>query len=127
MDVPASHVDLLEGTHTAALSTISPSGAIQTTAVWYLFDEGRLQVSVQAARKKYRNLLARPQVTFFVIDPASPYRYLEIRGTAHLAEDPGYEVRDRIFDRYGLDPARIDAAGTGRIAITIAPNTINIR
>jgi PPOX class probable F420-dependent enzyme len=102
-------------------------GAIQTTAVWYVFDEGRLQVSVQAARKKYRNLLARPQVMFFVIDRASPYRYLEIRGTAQLAEDPGYEVRDRILDRYGLDPARIDEAGTGRIAITIAPNTINTR
>ena len=38
-------------------------------------------------RQKLRNVEARPQMAVSIVDPADPYRYLELRGTVEQVVD----------------------------------------
>ena len=44
MSYPEAALDLLQAPGTAILSTKTPSGAIQSTAIWYLFEDGDLKI-----------------------------------------------------------------------------------
>ena len=69
--MPESHRDLLD-TPVAAFSTIGPMGYPQTTAVWFLNDNGRIVVVIHPDRQKTKNLQATPKCDFFIVDPANP-------------------------------------------------------
>src|SRR5215207_1623780 len=81
LDVPDTHVDLLEAPNTAVLTTIGANGQPQSTAVWFLVEDGVLKTSITTDRQKYRNLSRNPKATLFVLDPTNPYRTVEIRAT----------------------------------------------
>ncbi|MEO1060100.1 MAG: PPOX class F420-dependent oxidoreductase [Actinomycetota bacterium] len=123
-DIPESHRDLIEGTHTAAIVTIGPDGRPQTSAVWYLYRDGRLQVSITTDRQKYRNLVARPAVGFFVLDPSDTWRYLEIRGDATIEPDPEQAMVVAIVEKHGGDPAVYVRPENERVVVTIHPTRI---
>jgi hypothetical protein len=54
---------------------------------------------------KHRNLLANPQVTFCVVDPKMPMRYIEIRGYAQIGDDPKGTLSRKMFRRLsGKEP-----------------------
>ncbi|HRE02334.1 MAG TPA: PPOX class F420-dependent oxidoreductase [Ilumatobacteraceae bacterium] len=125
MSYPASHLDLLQTPPVVALSTITPKGAIQTTAVWYLLDDdGELRVSLSDGRRKFHHLRANPTVNVFVVDPANPFRTLEIRGTAEIAPDSDGALRDKVGRKYGADLTAFDQPGETRWAITIRPDRV---
>lgn len=125
MAYPDSILDLLEGTTTGILSTVAPSGLIQSTAVIHLFEEGTLMFSLSSARKKTRNLLADPRATYFVIDPANPYHFVEVRGRVTSEVDSDFTYRTKISERYGMDIAQFDAPEDIRYVFTMHPEVIN--
>ena len=88
--VPDSHRDLLDAA-TAILATNGADGKPQVTAVAFLFDpaDQRVKISLNDTRQKVKNLRRDPNATLFILDPANPYRTLEIRGRAelHLGRD----------------------------------------
>ena len=92
--VPSTHTDLLDAS-VATLATIGPDGRPQVSAVWFLAEDGVVKVSLNVARQKTKNLAANPAVTVFILDPANPARYLEIRGDATLEPDDDYAFADR--------------------------------
>ena len=95
LTIPDSHRDLVTST-TVALSMINDDGSIQTTAVWVLLDDdGVLRTSLAKNRKKYLNLLARPQATVFAIAADNPFHTLEVRATV--------EIEDEYPDDIGID------------------------
>ena len=99
--VPESHRDLL-GSPIVTLATSAADGFPQVTAVWFFVDDGDdVTVSLNSSRQKARNLERDPAATLFFVDPASPYRTLEIRARAEITPDPGYAVADRLKDKYG--------------------------
>lgn len=125
MMYPESHRDLLDAPGVLALSALTASGAIQTTAVWYLLDDdGTLLVSANSARAKVRNIQEHPTVNAFIIDPANPFRTLEIRGTATVTSDPDYAVRERIGAKYSADMSTFDPPGSTRWTIRITPDKV---
>ncbi len=124
MSYPASHLDLLQAPGTAMLSTLTPSGAIQTTAVWYLLDGDELKFSLNASRKKTQHLLANPVVNVFFLDPQNPFRTLEVRGTASLTLDDTFELRDKVGKQYSADVASFDEPGAVRYAAVITPTRV---
>jgi PPOX class probable F420-dependent enzyme len=120
-DVPASHRDLLDS-DVATLATIDVRGFPQLSGVWFLFDEGEAKISLNTARRKTKNLEARPQCSLFILDLANPYRYLEIRGRARLEPDPDYDFADKVGAKYGGTDLRvIDRPGESRVVVTIEP------
>jgi PPOX class probable F420-dependent enzyme len=88
--IPDSHRSLLDAP-VGELATIGPDGLPQVTALWFLFDpgEGLVRFSLNTARQKVKNLSARPVASFLVLDPASPYRTLELRGRVEIQPDVG--------------------------------------
>ncbi len=128
--IPESHRDLLD----APIATLATAGAdgfpqvTQVTAVWFLVDDhGNVAVSLNTARQKTKNLQRDPTATLFFVDPATPYRTLEIRARAEITPDPDYAFADRLKDKYGPggDVRGTDRPGESRVAIRFIPVKVN--
>ncbi len=127
--VPASHRDLLEAPGVGVLATIGPTGRPQVSAVWYLLDDDDLiKLTIRADRQKIRNLTARPEATFFLLDPVDPVRRtLEVRATTELTPDEDYAFAGRIGAKYGTDLRGRDQPGDRRFVVTLRPDRVNYR
>lgn len=127
--VPDTHIDLLRAPGVAQLATIGPDGRPQVTALWYfLDDDGTIRISVSSARQKYKNLVARPVGTLFILDPTNPMRFIEVRGDVTIEADPDYAFADRVVAHYGnpFDMRAIDTPGTMRHVVTLHPTKVNV-
>jgi len=122
LDIPANFADLLEAPGTAVLTTVGAGGQPQSTAVWFLIDDdGVLKGSVTTDRQKYRNLIRNPKATLFVLDPANPFRTVEIRATVELVPDPDKAMLPKFAARYHTPVEAIDAPGSERITLAFSP------
>jgi PPOX class probable F420-dependent enzyme len=119
--IPESHRDLLTAPGIATLSTVGAEGFPQVTALWYLLDGDVIRTSVMTSRQKYKNVVAHPKATLFIMDPANQYRTLEIRAEAVVEDDPQLELLDRIVRHYGQDPDNFPAPREGRVVLTLRP------
>jgi PPOX class probable F420-dependent enzyme len=122
--ISASHRDLLENSHPVAFATVGADGQPQVTAIWAMLDGDVVRTSLHQSRQKYKNLVAHPQVTLFVIDPQNPYRTLEVWGTAEITDDPGLEFLQRLLQRYGTDLEHFPAPTDNRVVITVHPTRV---
>ncbi len=123
---PESHQDLL-GADVAMLATIGQDGYPQVTALWFLFDDdGTLKLSLNTTRQKVKNLQAHPECTFFILDPANPYRTLEIRARAEIAPDSDYAFARKLGVKYGgVDFSTNDRPGETRVVVSLQPVKVN--
>jgi PPOX class probable F420-dependent enzyme len=123
---PASHRDLLEAAHVAVLTVVTPKGQLQSTAIWYLLDDdGKVKMTSTGDRRKVRNLRSDPRLALLVMDPANPYRTIEIRGTATIELDTDLVLQKKVGVKYDDDVTSHDPPGTVRYVITIEPETVN--
>lgn len=125
MEIPASHVGLLDAP-VATLATIDPKGRPQLTAVWFLAEDGVVRISLNEHRHKVRNLRANPAASVIILDPASPYRTLELRGRAEVTPDPDYEFADRVGAKYGADLREMGQPGDVRVVVTLIPEQVSV-
>jgi hypothetical protein len=51
-------------------------------------------------------------------------RYIEIRGTADVEDDPTCAMRDRVAAKHGYEGAAFDPLGTVRVQIHITPTKV---
>jgi PPOX class probable F420-dependent enzyme len=116
--LPASHHDLLDRPVVAALTTIDAQGRPQSTAVWFLHEDGVLRSSITKERQKWRNLASNPHCSLLIIDPDNPQRTIEVRAEAELEADPDYVAVGRIATQYGADPDQFRAMGGERYTVT---------
>lgn len=124
-DFPESHRDLLDA-QVGILSTVGSTGIPQTTAIWFLHDEGELGSWLSDARVKVKNLLQRPEFSFFILDVANPQRYLVVRGRAELTPDTDFVYGERIGKKYGADLRGMLREGETRYKITF-PGRVSVR
>ena len=124
--IPASHRALLDAP-VGVLATLGADGLPQVTALWFLFDEADevVRFSLNTTRQKVKNLRARPVASLLVMDPATPYRTLELRGRVDLQPDPDYAFADRVGQKYGADLRTMDRPGETRVAVTLRPAKVN--
>ncbi|ETB36098.1 pyridoxamine 5'-phosphate oxidase [Mycobacterium avium subsp. hominissuis 10-5606] len=122
--IPASHRDLIEAPGIASLSTIGPDGYPQVTALWYLADGDTVKTSLMTSRQKYKNVVAHPKATLFIIDPTNPFRTLELRADAAIEDDPDLELFDRIVRHYNQDPDNFPAPRDNRVVLVLTPTRI---
>jgi PPOX class probable F420-dependent enzyme len=123
--IPDSHRDLLDAP-VATLGTIGPDGRPQMSAVWFFADGDTVRLSLNRARQKTKNLLARPQASVLILDTADPDRYLELRGDVSIEPDDDYAFADSVNHKYGgLDFRILDKPGESRVVVTIEPVRIH--
>jgi PPOX class probable F420-dependent enzyme len=123
-EFPPEFHDLLDAQF-ATLATIGKDGGPQLTEVWFLFEDGKVKISLNDSRLKTKNLRARPQCSLFILDLANPFRYLDVRGKAVFEEDDDYEFATRVGAKYGgADLKEHDGPGDRRVVVTIEPTNV---
>ena len=123
-DFPDSHRDLLDAKF-ATLATIGKDGGPQLTEVWFLFEDGKVKLSLNDARLKTKNLVARPQCSLFILDLQNPFRYVDVRGRARVEPDDDYAFAERVGAKYGgVDLREHDGPGEKRVVVTIEPTNV---
>jgi PPOX class probable F420-dependent enzyme len=118
--IPDTHRDLLNA-QVGVLGTIGACGRPQLSAIWFLAEGDTIKLSLNTARQKVKNLQANPGASLLILDPASPYRYLELRGDAEISPDPDYVFADKLGAKYGSDLRERDKPGDVRVVVTITP------
>ncbi len=121
---PETHRDLLQS-DIAMLATIGRDGFPQVTALWFLFDEGTLKLSLNITRQKVKNLRAHPECTLFILDRANPLRTLEVRARADVSPDDNYTFANKLGQKYGADVRQMDGPGVKRVVVALQPVKIN--
>jgi PPOX class probable F420-dependent enzyme len=119
-EIPETHKDLLNA-QVAVLGTVGANGRPQLSAVWFLADGDTVKLSLSNTRQKTKNLIANPQASLLILDPANPYRYVELRGAAEVTEDDNYAFADKVGAKYGADLRERDQPGDVRMVVTIKP------
>jgi len=123
-EIPESHKDLLSA-QVGVLGTVGASGRPQLSATWFLAEGETVQISLNTTRQKVKNLQANPKVSFMIIDPANPYKYVELRGDAEVTSDADYAFATKLGAKYGgADLRERDKPGESRVVVTIKPARI---
>nr|BFD84104.1 hypothetical protein StreXyl84_35050 [Streptomyces sp. Xyl84] len=92
--------NLLDGPVFVVVGTVQPDGSPQLSPVWVKRDGDDLLVSTTVGRRKTKNLERDARVSVVVQDPASPYEYAEIRGTAEMTTEGGRDLIDELSVKY---------------------------
>src|SRR5512139_2679785 len=85
--IPKTHQDILLSRPIGHLATIRPDGRLSVNPVAVMWDGVHVRVSTLKSRQKYRNLQRDPRVAISIPHRDDTNRYIEIRGTAELADD----------------------------------------
>ena len=119
--------EFLQGRHVAAIATENADGTIHMTAVWYLFEKGRLFIATSSRTKKAQNLAARPNASV-MIDSRKPgtERGVNAAGRAELITGKeSQEINRRIHSRY-LSAAALEDPQIGPVFASFDDVTIQI-
>lgn len=122
--IPDSHRDLLDA-QIATFATIDRNGRPQLSAVWFLAEGETVRISLNTTRQKVKNLRRNPACTVFILDPANPFRYLEIRGDARIEPDSDFAFAGKVGEKYGTDVRAFDRPDDSRLVVTLEPTTVN--
>lgn len=105
------------------VATIGPDGAPQSSPVWVGTDGEHLQFSLTTNRQKHRNLVEDPRIAVSLLDPATPYEYLEVRGTVTIEPDADNAFIDRMTRKYTEHEAYPwHEPGDERVVVTVRPD-----
>jgi PPOX class probable F420-dependent enzyme len=115
--------DLMESTALVHVATVGPKGEPQNNPVWFGWDGDYIKSSQTKARQKYRNVHREPRLALSLVDPANPYRYLEIRGeVVHIEEDPENDFINTMAKKYmGVDVYPMHQPGDERVFVYVRP------
>ena len=102
------------------LATTMDDGSPQVTPVWFNTDGEYILINSAKGRVKDRNMLARPLVAVAIMDPANPYRYIQLRGeVVAITEEGGREHINALSLKYRDDPVYPGPADETRVTYTI--------
>jgi PPOX class probable F420-dependent enzyme len=95
--------EFLKSLHNGVLATNRINGPPQSSAVWYLYEDGKIYIASLADTAKYHNIKRDPRVSICVDGGHSDARAVTIYGTAELVEDESAwpdDIMFRIARRY---------------------------
>ena len=84
---------LSEGTRTAKLAFVSPSGRPLVSPVWFIVEDGCLVFNTGKETAKGKALARDPRATICVDLQEPPYAFVQVQGNAELSEDPAELLR----------------------------------
>lgn len=102
--LPKAVVDLLVRPNAAVIGTVRPDGTPVTVATWYLWDDGRILVNMDAGRRRLSYLRTNPKVSLTVLDPDDPGTHASLQGRIALEDDPDLSGIDRLSVHYTGNP-----------------------
>ncbi len=124
-EIPADYEDLLQ-IPVGAITTIGPTGYPQSSAVWFLYEDGLIKVSLREPNQKVTNARVSPKGTYLFIDPANPYRTLEVRGDLTVEVDTDVAFLRRQLAKYGTTPEEFGRGTDNRVVLTLTPKRVRV-
>jgi PPOX class probable F420-dependent enzyme len=112
-----------KGRNFAAVSTLLPSGIIQSQILWVGVKDGSLVINTETHRKRYENIQRDARITVLIRDEDDPYRYAEVRGRVERTTT-GDEARqhiDELAQRYTGGDYPPEAIKSERVILWITP------
>ena len=99
--IPESHLELIDGPHVVALTTLMPDGQPQTTPVWCNRKGEYIFINVMKGFRKEKNMRLNPKVSLLVYDLKNPVHNIEIRGlVVEMCEAGAVEHNDELARLY---------------------------
>lgn len=92
--------DVIDGSHVAVLATSNRDGRPQSSVIFIKRDGDTVLFSTIKGRLKTRNMTRDPRVSLVVVDKNNAGRYVEIRGTVDITDDPDKTLMYEMYDRY---------------------------
>jgi PPOX class probable F420-dependent enzyme len=118
---------LLDAPTYAVISTRNSDGSILSTVIWVDTEGDELAVNSAVGRAWPTNLERDPNATLLLMDPANPYHFVEVRGTASGTTDGADEHINRLAKKYlGQDEYPFRQPGEERIKFTIRPTKVRL-
>lgn len=87
--------ELATGKNFASITTLLPSGRMQTQTIWVHVQDGKIVMNTETHRVKTTNVRQDPRITVLIRDEQDPYRYAEVRGTVS-ATTVGEQAREHV-------------------------------
>jgi PPOX class probable F420-dependent enzyme len=117
----------IENPYYAVITTVRADGSPHSTVVWVDMDGDDLVFNTAVGRAKEVHLKSNPHVSVAVVDPANPYKWVAISGTAKLETEGGETMIDRLSNKYqGKDyPREWMAPGEVRVTGRITPDKVD--
>ncbi|MEV6647961.1 PPOX class F420-dependent oxidoreductase [Amycolatopsis sp. NPDC051371] len=115
--------ELATGKNFAAVTTVLPSGRLQTQMIWVDVEDGEIVLNTETHRAKAHNVARDPRITVLIRDEQDPYRYAEVRGTVTGVEN-GERARrqvDRLARKYTGDDYPPDNIKSERVILRVTP------
>jgi Pyridoxamine 5'-phosphate oxidase len=105
IEIPKSHLDLIDGPYVVALSTVMLDGQPQTTPVWCNRKGDYIFINVMKGFRKEKNMRLNPKVSLLAYDPKNPLHNIEIRGCViEMTEDGVVQHNDELAQLYLKKP-----------------------
>ncbi|KPI28496.1 PPOX class F420-dependent oxidoreductase [Streptomyces sp. NPDC048253] len=103
--LPPEAVELLGRPNPCVMATLRSDGAPVSTPTWYVWDDGRVLISLDESRVRLKHLRRDPRLTLTVLDSDDWYTHVTLIGrVAELHEDEGLADIDRISTHYTGKP-----------------------
>lgn len=116
LPLPDDVKELLRKPNPAVMVTLRKDGQPVSVATWYLFENDRILVNLDASRKRLGHLRNDPRVSLTALAEGDWYTHVSVQGkVAELVDDEGLDDIDRIATHYtgkpysNRDNARISA------------------
>ena len=116
--------DVIDGAHIAVLAMSNPDGRAQSSVIFIKRDGDTVLFSTIEDRLKTRNMRRDPRISLVVVDKNNAGRYVEIRGTVDITDDPNKTLLYEMYDRYmggAIPPPEPDAH---RLIVRITPDKL---
>ena len=99
--LPEAAVAMLRKPNPAVITTLRRDGQPVATATWYLWDDGRVLVSMDEGRKRLEHMRNDPRVALDVLDESGWFTHVSIIGHVdEMREDIDLADIDRLAQQY---------------------------
>jgi PPOX class probable F420-dependent enzyme len=99
--LPPQLDEVLSKPNPSVIATAAPDGAPVTVATWYVWENGRVLVSMDDSRARLEHIRNDPRVSLTVLNGDSWYQSIGLRGhVVSLEDDAGLADIDRISTHY---------------------------
>ena len=119
----------LEEPVVAVLATLRRDGSVLLSPVWHEWRDGGFNVWSGPNDVKTRHLRRDPRVSIVAAESTHPLRGVEVRGTAEIVSEDGFETAVRIASRY-LGPVKggayVRKVGGNDITIRLEPGELRV-
>ena len=115
--------ELASGKNFAAVTTVLPSGRLQTQILWVAIENDMLAINTETHRRRFKNLQSDPRITVLIRDEDDPYRYAEVRGRVERTEvsDRARAQLDELAQKYLGGDYPADAIKSERVLLYVTP------